>query len=1508
MWLTGAEVGSSLRSTTWTGTIERLKSRQVAILDGVCPRIGPQALHEIQAPTVGRWWVEVKDKDGVLLRTFQDVEVSPPRHWPLGRAPLSSLAAFVQHADPVVAELVGEAAGAIAEADARPAALRALEALQNLLKTLGLTASDRGSDAQVAGPRPVLASARASWLELQLLLAACLEHGGFPPLLIWASSGPALGLWTGTDRPALTETDDPVMLARLAEAGSLFVAAVGDHVLRLADETPETLRALDLAAARRAGVLPLPGMVLDDGRPSKSGVEHADVARERLLDRAALAGTRTGMLLPGAWSTKLARADVTSDAAPPRLQGWKRRLLDLTLNNPLLNLRPRVTSVPLLADDLAALEDSLASGQTFSLLARPSAPSPGQPRPDVTPEMMRASKAAGTLLVDLPEKRVAIQAKNAVRAYKAALDEGGVHTLFLSLGTLEWFDAATPEVPRHAPLLLVPVLLRRSKRGYFETKKADAETELNAALLELLHREHGIEVPGVSPLPGDATGVDVKAVFDAVRKALSGAPTAARWTVREEAQISVLAFSGFRMWRDLDHQAADLMRHPLVRRLAVGGDSGEPFAPPDAQWHPKDVLCPLDADASQLSAVLSAANEKSFVLEGPPGTGKSQTIANLIAQCLSGGKSVLFVAQKRAALEVVQSRLDAIGLGPFILELHSKKASKPEFIQQLRAAADFRARAPAKDWTAEAEALAASRRELNDVVRALHERREPGMSVFEALAKLETRKGTPRLDGGLDAARAFGAQWKVESKAALADLGPTFTRLAPGWKELDAVRVTEWPSTRRTLLETQIGELTEAAETLRKACAGVAPWFPALDEASADSLELADRILADVQTTPRPTAALLAGGEDEVEAWLSKVEEARTLETRLEPYEPSMLAQPLDDWRGTLKQWLGVFLLGWIVLALTVRWAAKRVAKSKVPPSNALFGDVETALSLRKAKTELGASAPRIAALVGAVPMDPWELPKVDAEALHKLCAWSRSFRNRATRFPKATGLAAAGGTDASPAIAAFREAYAKYSAAVRAVTGALELSGSWTKPAEPGHLAASVLRASKIRENASQLREWGAYRRNRDACLALGLTKAVKALEKDEVSADGLVAAFEHGWLAWWLEQRVLAEKALSTFDGLKQRGREERFAEQDRALRDLARDENPRAAGGAAAEAGPGRAPHLAGRHPPAAVQQARGLRLAAAALWRVRGAHPAAQAVRADEPAVGGAIPGPEPAAVRRGGLRRGLAGPDARGHRRHRPRAAGGGGGRLQAAPADVVLPGPGQGRGVRGRRGARRARQHPRGVRRLGPAQPAAHLALPQPAPVAHRLLQRPLLREPPAAAPRSAGSHSAARHLLRPGEGALRPRQYGDQPHRGRGAGGRGRPAAEAPEREQAQPGRGHLLAGPAGARRGPARGRAGEGARDRAVLRPGAPRAAHRQEPGEHPGRRARRGPLLHRLRPGLAGADHREHGAAGAARRRAAPERGGHPRPRAARGLRLLRARPARICRARPRAACTT
>ena len=142
----------------------------------------------------------------------------------------------------------------------------------------------------------------------------------------------------------------------------------------------------------------------------------------------------------------------------------------------------------------------------------------------------------------------------------------------------------------------------------------------------------------------------------------------------------------------------------------------------------------MPADSSQVEAISAALSEKSFVLHGPPGTGKSQTITNIIANALYRGKKVLFVAEKMAALQVVQRRLDSIGLAPFCLELHSNKAKKSSVIEQLRHTVEVTKKKTGQQFQKEAAQLNALRNELNGYVTALHKTYPAGRSLYDCFS------------------------------------------------------------------------------------------------------------------------------------------------------------------------------------------------------------------------------------------------------------------------------------------------------------------------------------------------------------------------------------------------------------------------------------------------------------------------------------------------------------------------------------------------------------------------------------------------------------------------------------------------------------------------------------------------------------------------------------------------------------------------------------------------------
>jgi hypothetical protein len=299
-----------------------------------------------------------------------------------------------------------------------------------------------------------------------------------------------------------------------------------------------------------------------------------------------------------------------------------------------------------------------------------------------------------------------------------------VNILFLAIGFLKWFEDPRSEEPSWAPLILLPVLIeRRQGHEQFVLRGRDDDLVVNVSLREKLRSISQVELPelpeGDDWLPST--------YLDAVAAAVAGE---SRWQVdRAGCGLGFFTFSKFLMWRDLAASAwpdaGRLLAHPLIAALLGHGQGFDPSAPIADDDEPIDkkidiaaAIHVLDADSSQALAVEEARAGRNLVIQGPPGTGKSQTIANIIAAAVHSGRSVLFVAEKAAALDVVYGRLKGAGLESLCLELHSRKATKAAVVSSLDRALNAGGVVPLDHRLA--ESLRTARDRLNGWSETLH--------------------------------------------------------------------------------------------------------------------------------------------------------------------------------------------------------------------------------------------------------------------------------------------------------------------------------------------------------------------------------------------------------------------------------------------------------------------------------------------------------------------------------------------------------------------------------------------------------------------------------------------------------------------------------------------------------------------------------------------------------------------------------------------------------------------
>jgi very-short-patch-repair endonuclease len=337
---------------------------------------------------------------------------------------------------------------------------------------------------------------------------------------------------------------------------------------------------------------------------------------------------------------------------------------------------------------------------------------------------------------------------------KLSEQEMGISTLFLSFGFLEWYESDNSDKKAFAPLLLLPVALDVRKaygRNSFSISATEPSAESNLSLQKLLETEFHRKLPSFEG--GDEEGLgSIEAYFDLVQEAIKDL---GRWQIHRWLVLGHFAFGRFAVYADLNpaNWPTDPAAHPLVGSILRGVDQsfegdgalipGDPsdYLIDDPQVEAAAPFLIHDADASQHSAVIDAMKGHNLVIQGPPGTGKSQTIANIVANGLAADKTILFVAEKQAALEVVKRRLERAGIGDFCLELHSDKASSKVVLEslqkRLKSTPVTVPAPPSASWHA-------NRKEIAKYLDALHSPRPGGQTPFDLIWKaLRGSAGAP---------------------------------------------------------------------------------------------------------------------------------------------------------------------------------------------------------------------------------------------------------------------------------------------------------------------------------------------------------------------------------------------------------------------------------------------------------------------------------------------------------------------------------------------------------------------------------------------------------------------------------------------------------------------------------------------------------------------------------------------------------------------------------------------
>ena len=1196
------------------GFAEALKLRFEKIAVGESRLISPVALQPdhaylsgLQESVAASIRVAVIAKGVEIAGKTQPIEVLAYDQWAGTRSLPELLAAFCMPNIPAIDVLIGKASKLLRSVQAelgmngyqsnnRDVVWKQVSAIYSTLAAENLQYAEApasfGSDGQkIRTPDRILEGRVATCLDLTMLFCSCLEQAGLRPVVLFKEGHAWVGVWLHKVCFPDPLTDDIQAIRKRVDSGEFLVfetTAVAIHQslrpsLRLAveranqylQENEKFLYAIDIRRARELQIRPLPSRFSPSITPQP-------------IDTEAPTGIEPTPDLPTLDPEVLTPMDMEiSMTSAGRLASWKSKLLDLTLRNRLLNFKSSKSSLQCIAPDLARLEDALSDGQKFRIRHLPEIMEGKDPRS----AQIHADKSGVAPLNDmaitaLGEKELLTYAgKNELDGIlltifsnaRTGLEEGGANTLFLAFGLLEWTELEKPESRHLAPILLVPVTLeRQSVRTGFHISRHDDEAIVNPTLLQHLKNTFQMQINGLDAIPADEKGIDVAKVLQNFRLAVK---EISKWEVLPQVHLGIFSFKKYLMWKDIEDRSEQLKANRVVKHLienpgnafANESTAGE-FDRLDASHPPQAILAPMLADSSQLKAICAIDAGRDLVLEGPPGTGKSQTITNLIAHNLAKGKTVLFVSEKRAALEVVHRRLNDIGLGPFCLELHSSTAKKSEVLQQLGKALHFAAERTASDWAMEAERLAQHRQDLNALVEALHKSYPNQLTAFEAMGTCIAHTGQQPSAMPWDYAFSHDS----EQLNRLRETARRIAAMAAELVQLDghpltAIGKTEWSPSWSDAWKTASMQLNEAVLTLRDKSLAVGSLisYPSNGlslEAYAALDQLADLLLA----APRIPEGLARQAHDSsARALVQSLAQHGKLRTEHwakvgTGWTPELAKLNAADWKA---QWTQAKLAwqpkSWFQKrAVAGRLAAFRTNSQRpkdleIEPMLAALGDVNAQDQILQtmhmpAKTLLQAA---------------YEGIESDWSALEEYERWAQKFSQAVaqvagTDLQIGTALRLALQTlvgdnrihlapsgPVGQALLAYRDAWREFRQKMDALNTLAQLVEPLSGPAHANGALARIQGILTGWQGATvQLKPWCAWRNIRGQAIAQGLQALIASVESGKVALPDVERHFEFSYRYWWVKKIIDKDPVLCNFSSSDHERRIREFRQADK------------------------------------------------------------------------------------------------------------------------------------------------------------------------------------------------------------------------------------------------------------------------------------------------------------------------------------------------------------------------
>ncbi|MCA8988409.1 MAG: DUF4011 domain-containing protein, partial [Planctomycetaceae bacterium] len=1128
-----------------------------------------------------------------------EVRILARDEWSGFRETPELLAAFVTPNDPAVARILKNASQILARSghkdslegyqghDPKRVFIQAA-AIWSSLSEEGLTYSNPPKSFEHDGqkirqPTKILSDGLATCLDTSLLFAAALEAIHINPILILVEGHCFAGFWlTDTRFNNLIETD-PTEIRKALSANELmtfettlitskplvsFNEAIqtGKHKTRESVDD-EFIGAIDISRARMSQI-----------RPLKSDIEKEPATFSSEEQKVAVPLPP----LPSFDDMPVEEVEQKPTTPQGRVERWQTKLLDLSLRNRLLNFRPSKQTIPFVCPNLPLLEDKLADNKSIQVTSLPDSNPMGdrdeslhfqKTGKDLNLEFALSALERNELTSPLTKLDLDSRLTNLYRTARNDLAEGGSNTLYLAVGFLKWKRNASDANSYRAPILLVPVKLeRKSAISPFKIKHHEDEVRFNSTLVQLLKKDFARDISNLeNNLPRDQSGIDVPKVLQKMRAEIREIPG---FEVVDETALSTFSFSKYLMWKDLVDRTAHLEENRVVRHLIRDPDkvfespTNRPIPEPeqiDHRFPSSELVHPLSADSSQLAAIMAASEGHDFVLIGPPGTGKSQTIANMIAQCLVTGKSVLFVAEKTAALDVVYRRLCQHGLGNVCLELHSNKAERRQFLEQMKISWDSGLKKQTNNWVKINERLQVRRDELNQYVRDLHQEHESGWSVFQAMGVFVKNKDLPAPKLGWPHTLRIDKSRYQTLTETVKGLELNFLAITPN-PVLQLIEIGQWSAAWENQLLSSCANLHERCETLKHSLKEFATGvgFEDLEDCSSDLLEKLSnlshllkssaeesyRVIFDKKFSKLPEQ--YASAAKEIQAY------RKTRDSLSAQYDEVNLGRiPVDE-----------LDLNWRKASASI-WPFSYFAKRsviKILQTYAVSGQVDPARDLALLR-KMQHCSEQYSEPDLSNQLPGWKGFETDLESVKAYLKRASQVRQNIIELGKAMGSLEKISSKISPVIIQENATHtllktadkfqSDYSAFTESLNQFLTLSGGHQSiPSTDHHLEFLLEIVAGIQKHRVELKRWTAWTESRQQAIAMGLQPFVEQLQAGALSVKQLSPAFELAFVRWWFPlaideseilrkfQRYLHEDAITEFRELDEQARLEAAA----------------------------------------------------------------------------------------------------------------------------------------------------------------------------------------------------------------------------------------------------------------------------------------------------------------------------------------------------------------------------